>query len=462
MRKRNFWIFNKISISSQFFLNYMVLFFLLILIIAATSYIGFLYINRHVEIHDVELEKLSNDIHAIGIKSACSKHGLLESSYVEILDSDFNVIDAYNSSHDIGYQYPRDDFIDILLDDNPDFQFYNCRECQTLLMFATPGYTDSIGIDKLMGMLFKTFMLSLVLVMVIYARLTSIIILRPIQKLLDGVRKIATGDYSTRIAFSSRNELGDLKDAINHMSQKIQNEIELRELSEENRKKLILYISHDLKTPLTNVLGYCETLKSEKNISNEIREKYLDIIISSSQRANRLIQDLFELSKIANGSDSSAFKTLDICEVLRETLINFIPELEQNEMEYEFDIPEELIMCKIDPQKLERAFGNIIHNSIKYSGKGTKLTLSARHVEESVFITIKDNGGGLSSDFKCDIFEPFIRGEQSRNSKTGGTGLGLAITKRIIESHSGRIIMDKSYSVGCKFIILIPVAKPEE
>ncbi|KDR94721.1 Signal transduction histidine kinase [Peptoclostridium litorale DSM 5388] len=458
MSKRKFWIFDKISISTQFFLNYMVLFFLLILIIAATSYIGFLYIDRHVELYSVDMEKLSDDIHSMGIYSACAKHGIPEDSYVEILDNNFKITDSYNSIHTTGYKYPRDDFIDLLLSNNPDFQFYNCIQCQTLLLFATPGYTEGIGIEKLMGLLLKTFMLSLVLVMLIYARLTSIIILHPIQKLLDGVRKISAGDYSAKIDFSSRNELGDLKNAINHMSQKIQSETELREMSEENRKKLILYISHDLRTPLTNVLGYCETIKSEKDIANETREKYLDIIISSAQRADRLIQDLFELSKIANDSDSSTFKTLDICEVLRETLINFIPELEQNEMEYEFEIPEKLILCRVNPQKLERAFGNIIHNSIKYSGRGTKLMLSIKHVDDSVFITIKDNGGGLSSDFTCDIFEPFIRGEQSRNSKTGGTGLGLAITKRIIESHSGRIIIDKSYKIGCKFIILLPVA----
>ena len=462
MIKRKFWIFDKISISAQFFLNYIVLFFLLILIIAATSYIGFLYIDRHVELYNVDMEKLSDDIHSMGIYSACSKHKIPEDSYIEVLDNNFKITNSYNSIHATGYKYPRDDFIDLLLSNNPDFQLYNCRQCQTLLLFATPGYTESIGIEKLMGLLLKTFMLSLVLVILIYARLTSVIILRPIQKLLDGVRKISAGDYSAKIDFSSRNELGDLKDAINHMSQKIQSETELREMSEENRKKLILYISHDLKTPLTNVLGYCETIKSEKDISNETREKYLDIIMSSAQMADSLIQDLFELSKIANDSDSSTFKELDICEFLRETLINFIPELEQNEMEYEFEIPEELILCMVNPQKLERAFGNIIHNSIKYSGRGTKLTLSIKHVEDSVFITIKDNGGGLSSDFACDIFEPFIRGEQSRNSKTGGTGLGLAITKRIIESHSGRIIIDKSYKIGCKFIILLPVANTDD
>ncbi|AHM55584.1 sensor protein GtcS [Peptoclostridium acidaminophilum DSM 3953] len=460
LRKLGLGLLNrKISISTQFFLNYLILFFLMIAVTVTTSFFGFSYVEKNIEPDDIDLRALHNSIIENGMEKACKKYGVADVSYVEILDSNFRVTQEYNSPHSIGYTYPKENMLDLMLSDTPHYKFLNVKEQKSLVLFASSAANSSAKAENVMQVFLKTFTVSLIMVLLIYAKITSSLILSPINRLLLGVKTISAGDYSTRIKFSSKNEFEDLRDAVNQMAQKIENEINLREDTEANRKNLVLYISHDLKTPLTNILGYCETLKNEKNLPQETVEKYLDIIIANARRANSLIQDLFELSRLGTESATKDFERLDICEVTREIIINYIDELEQNDMKYDFDIPDHPVECLINPKQLERAIGNIINNSIKYSGKGTGLFIKLKATDEYAFIIVRDTGAGISADFKGDLFEPFVRGESSRNSRTGGTGLGLAITQKIIENHNGRIILDSSYSKGCKFIIMLPILK---
>lgn len=446
----------KISISTQFFLNYLILFFLMIAVTITTSFFGFSYVEKNIDPDNIDLSALHSSIVEYGIDKACQKYGVSDVSYVEILDSNFRITQQYNSPHSIGYRYPKENMLDLMLSNTPRYKFLNVKEQQSLVLFATSASSSSAKAENVMQVFLKTFTVSLIMVLLIYAKITSSLIISPINRLLQGVKTISAGDYSTRIKFSSKNEFEDLRDAVNQMAQKIENEINLREETEDNRKNLVLYISHDLKTPLTNILGYCETLKNEKDLPPETVDKYLDIIIANARRANSLIQDLFELSRLGTESGTRDFQRLDICEVTREIIINYIDELEQNDMKYDFDIPDQPVECLVNPKQLERAIGNIINNSIKYSGRGTELFIKLKATEDSAFIIVRDTGVGISEDFKGDLFEPFVRGESSRNPKTGGTGLGLAITQKIIENHKGRIILDSSYRKGCKFIIMIP------
>ena len=298
--------------------------------------------------------------------------------------------------------------------------------------------------------------LILIIIFIIYSRITSRYFVKPVEKLIEGANNLARGDFSSRIALKANNEFGELSDAFNIMAMKIEEERNLKEKSENQRKRLILDISHDLKNPLASIMGYANYLNNTPNLSKEDIKKYLSVIESNSTRANSLIQDLFQFSKIESSDFILKFKNTDICEFLRELIACYIPQLEDKSFIYDFDIPEKSIYLKIDTKQLDRAFSNLILNCIKYNPSGTEFYIDLIEEDNYIVITLKDNGIGISKENLDTIFNPFVRVDQSRNSKSGGTGLGLAITKSIITKHNGSISLDSELNKGCEFKIKLP------
>jgi signal transduction histidine kinase len=297
----------------------------------------------------------------------------------------------------------------------------------------------------------------LILTFLVLSRATSRNFIKPLKLLTNGARQISKGNYNTRIELKSSNEFGELRDAFNHMSEKIEIERLLKEKAQENRKNLILDISHDLKNPLSSILGYSDYILKNQELSKEELLKYLEIIANNSERANELIGDLFEFSKLESTEFKLTFKSSDICEFLRELIASYIPQFEIKQIDYEFDIPEEVIKLIFDGKNLDRAIGNIITNAIKYNPEGTKLYVGAHLEEKDFVIKIKDNGVGIPREMQKEIFNAFVRVDASRNSRKGGTGLGLAISKKIIEMHGGSVSLNSDLDEGSMFIIKLPI-----
>ncbi|WP_165613146.1 sensor histidine kinase [Paramaledivibacter caminithermalis] len=409
--------------------------------------------------YDVDLTNINESIDTYGPKKAFQIHKLPKGSYIEILDSRLTVINQYKSIHNIGYTYPQANFNKLALNYTLGYELHYSTEKDTINLIYISDYSEVENVKffkRLYIYILIFFIISVLVVLLIYAKLTSRTLVRPIKKILEGVKTISEGDYSSRINYKSKNELGYLIKSINQMSEKIQHEIDLREKSEEKRKKLLLDISHDLKTPLTNILGYSETLRYGNELEEDLRNKYLDIIISNSKKANNLIQDLFELSHMENNNCDIKLEEHDFSEFIREILVDYIPELDENHIDCCFDIPDKEIIIKMNSQKLERAINNIIDNSIKYSEKNAFLKLRLEDSNNEAVLTIEDNGVGIPCELAECIFDPFVRADNSRNSKTGGTGLGLAISKEIIKIHGGGIELDTSYKDGCRFVITLP------
>ena len=463
----------KINISTKLFLNYLFLFVILVFILIFSFAGGISYIAKQNmgTIDDVDMESLYENIYEYGIERACKTEGIKKNSYVELLDENLKVIEQYNSVHSKGYIYQQKEFNKIIIPNYYYYQYsddlnekansfnvYYAKETGNILLASVPNQEIKF-IQKVFKVTFVIFVLVLLVFIIIYAKWTSISLVRPIKALVKGVNEISKGHYNTRIKIKDKNELGILKDAINNMSQKIQEETFLREKAEKNRKRLILDISHDLKTPLTNIMGYSELIYYETDLDESIKNKYLNIIMSNSKKANNLISDLFELSKIDSDDNKIELKEQDICEFIRILLIDYVFEIEENNMYYEFDIPDDEIRCNISDKYLQRAISNLIVNSIKYSGKESTIKIKIKKEDNSAIINIEDDGIGIKSDSIKDIFEPFVRTDSSRNSKTGGTGLGLAITRAIIKKHGGNIYLDSNADKGCKFIISIPISK---
>lgn len=300
------------------------------------------------------------------------------------------------------------------------------------------------------------YLLLLALFAVIYSRITAVRITGPLQKLRESTKRLREKDYSARVDLNLNNEFADLQETFNEMAEKIEIETSLRQKSEEERKRLVLDVSHDLKNPLTSTAGYAELCLTKTNLSDDELRGYLEIIRNNSLRASELLTDLFELSKLESAEFHLSLEKTDVSEYLRQVCGEMLPNIEQSGFSYEFDIPEESVFSMIDVKEIDRVFHNLMDNAIRYNPKGTSITISMSVEGDRIIIYFKDNGAGIPKEFSKDIFKPFVRVDASRNSKTGGTGLGLSIAFKIIEAHNGELVLDTDVDAGACFKIVLP------
>lgn len=208
--------------------------------------------------------------------------------------------------------------------------------------------------------------------------------------------------------------------------------------SEQRKNDLVVYLAHDLKTPLTSIIAYLTMLDEQKNMSEEDREKYTHITLEKAIRLRELISEFFEITR---------FNLQDI--VLEKEKLNLSVMLEQLADESYGVLAEKYMTCRVDadenlmvdgdPDKLARVFDNLLRNAIAYSYKDTEILIQARLLGDMIVITFRNQGHQIPEQKLKSIFEKFYRVDDSRNSKTGGAGLGLSIAKEIVEQHGGRI-----------------------
>jgi signal transduction histidine kinase len=294
------------------------------------------------------------------------------------------------------------------------------------------------------------YLLIITLCAFVYSKITAASITVPLKKLCDGTRLLREGDYSVRVDLRLKNEFAELQNTFNDMAARIEHEIALRKKSEEDRRRLILDISHDLKNPMASIQGYAELL-CQKTESPE-----LTAIYQNSQRANRLLNELFELSKMDSPDFALKLVKTDLCEALRQICGEIVPQLESANFEYDFDIPEDSFYVMLDTAHFARIIQNLTDNAVRYNPEGTKISVSLTAQDKTAVIEFSDDGVGIPDHIIGDIFNPFVRVDDSRSSKTGGSGLGLPIAKKIAQAHGGDLTL-RSEGKGCTFKITIPM-----
>jgi len=290
----------------------------------------------------------------------------------------------------------------------------------------------------------------------IYSRITAASITVPLRKLCDGTRLLREGDYSARVDLRLKNEFAELQNTFNDMAARIEQEISLRKKSEEDRRRLILDISHDLKNPMSSIQGYAELLMKKSGLTEQEHDEYLEVIINNSKRANRLLSELFELSQIDSPEFSLKPVRTDICEYIRQICGELVPLLERAGFEYEFDIIEESVFVLLDTNQFSRIIQNLADNAMRYNPPGTLVSVSLTVQNHHAVIDFSDNGSGIPAHLVDNIFKPFVRVDDSRNSKTGGSGLGLSIAKKIAKAHGGDLKLILRGNKGSTFRIIIP------
>lgn len=391
----------------------------------------------------------------IKLNSYMSLFGIKENNQID-LNSDFRAFSLVK------------DFNNAVVDtkDNGKYCFYTkyITEESSLLVFGCPYYeaTKPNMITNIFSnsIIFKMLVVSDIMIFFIFAylfsRLSAKTFVHPINNLLMGVKQIASGNYDIRIDSDKKNEFKDLADGFNKMAETISKEKVEKEKLQKMREMLILDVSHDLKNPLSSILGYSETLLNSENLTEEEKEKYLTIIYKNSSRANKLLNDLFEYSLYQNCDTKLELKSADINELLRQIIASRVDEFEEKKFDYEFNIDEKPCYVLLNDLKFTRAVNNIIDNKIKYNKEGAKIGISTVRNGRNIDIYISDDGDKIPDELKDKIFNAFVRLDKARNSKTGGTGLGLSITMNIIKKHGGNIQIEDS-SKGTVFKIEMPI-----
>lgn len=225
-------------------------------------------------------------------------------------------------------------------------------------------------------------------------------------------------------------------------------------LAEQRKNDLIVYLAHDLKTPLTSVIGYLTLLRDEPQISQELRCRYTEIALDKAERLEELISEFFDITRFNLTALTLETERLHLSRMLEQLASEFHPILAERELRWSLNIAPDIMLVG-DADKLARAFDNLIRNAVNYSYAGTEISLYAQTEADMVKIMIKNSGKTIPPDKLSHIFEQFYRADAARSSATGGAGLGLAIAKEIVELHGGTITAASANECTI-FIVTLP------
>jgi len=252
----------------------------------------------------------------------------------------------------------------------------------------------------------------------------------------------------------SQHEANDLMTALNKLSQHLKGKEETLAKLEKMRIDFVANVSHELKTPLTSIKGYAETLRRGALEDVDSRDKFLDRIEANADRLNALISDLLALSRLEKTSNDLNWEVFDTEHFIEKLDSTFMPSLTRKKQSLNFDFKSPRL--EGDRNKLEQVFTNLIDNAVRYTPEGSHFHVKQTTDDKFWYFEVSDNGPGISSEHLPRIFERFYRIASDRNRESGGTGLGLAIVKHAVAVHGGSINVESTIGKGTKFHIQIP------
>ncbi|MFB5677188.1 sensor histidine kinase [Paenibacillus terreus] len=274
--------------------------------------------------------------------------------------------------------------------------------------------------------------------------------------LVDGLREALKPNYRTRLLAKGNGEWQEIVFAVNELIDRLE-KMKLSALrSEAARKSLLSSISHDIRTPLTSIIGYIEAVRDGVAATDEEKQKYLGILSDKSNALKLLINDLFTMAKLDAEELVLEKKHIDLAEMVREALIEQLPAAKENGLEVEARIPEEPCLIRADSFSLMRIFGNIMKNAIQYGKEGGVLGVELALKNTACEVTIWDRGQGMTSEELEHIFERSWRADRARSMHSGGSGLGLAIAKALTEKNGGTISVSSAPGVRTAFVVVFP------
>ena len=272
-------------------------------------------------------------------------------------------------------------------------------------------------------------------------------LIKPLQEITRATQAVAQGDLKQQVPVRSDDELGKLATSFNQMSADLAQSRDLR-------RQMTADIAHDLRTPLSLILGHAEALSD--GVLPPTPETF-DVIHDEARRLNRLVEDLRLLSLAEAGELSFAVRPVQPQSLLERTVVAHTPAAQQKQVELLLDAPADLPDVEVDPDRLAQVLDNLVSNALRYTPENGRIQLTAQQTPTGIQLRVQDSGPGMDAADLAHVFDRFYRGDKSRQRHDGGSGLGLAIARSIVESHNGRIWAESTLGDGATFIIELPL-----
>ncbi|MFT9051094.1 sensor histidine kinase [Liquorilactobacillus nagelii] len=294
-------------------------------------------------------------------------------------------------------------------------------------------------------------------VFVVYWRLMRRYRQMQLQHVIAELHYIANGHLNHRIPFQLPGEMQRVVTSINALVDSTLNAMKEERQIEHSKDELITNVSHDIRTPLTSIIGYLGLIEDQQYHSQEELLKYTHTAFVKARQMKTLADDLFEYTKVRQSTTPLNLSTIDLKQLLEQLAVSFELESKKKQMVISTDFETGPIKMEADSQKLVRVFNNLITNAFKYGNGGSKLILKARHVSKTQLeVVVANDGQPIPKESLKKLFDRFYRVESSRSKETGGSGLGLAIAQSIVELHHGKIHAESNEN-WTQFIIELPI-----
>lgn len=298
------------------------------------------------------------------------------------------------------------------------------------------------------------FLVTAVVGLVLFAVLT-----RRLRSLTSLVEEFRAGHLGRRARVSRGDEIGQLASAFNEMADTIQSNVHQLEETDRLRRELIANVSHDLRSPLASMRGYLETIElREAALTPEERARHLRTILTNVVSLSKLVEELFELSKLDARQTVPDPEPFSIAELVQDVALFFQPAAEERGVHLHTEVAPGMPTVVADIAMIERVVSNLIENAIRYTERDGEVSVRIDRDGKDVHVHVSDTGCGIPPEDVPHVFDRFYRVEKSRSRESGGAGLGLAIVKKIIDAHDGVITVQSELDRGTTFAFRLPVS----
>jgi two-component system, OmpR family, sensor histidine kinase BaeS len=285
-----------------------------------------------------------------------------------------------------------------------------------------------------------------IIIAFLFGAVISQTITKPIRELTSATHAMASGKLGQQVAVRSKDEIGELAQSFNKMNDELARSFNLR-------KQMTADIAHELRTPLSLIIGHAEGVHD--GVLQPSHENF-EIIREEAERLEKMVNDLRTLSLADAGELSLEFQTVDINKLLSDIKTHYLVQLNQKRITLDLEPDSDILQVDLDPARFSQVLMNILDNAIRYTPEDGHVIIATKQLKNEIQITVQDSGEGVTSEEASHLFNRFYRADESRTRDDGGSGLGLAIAKSIVEMHHGRIRAESEKGKGLRMIIQLP------
>lgn len=287
--------------------------------------------------------------------------------------------------------------------------------------------------------------LNIVIISAVLVRINLKNIFRPIEQINEATKKVALGEYDIELETKREDEIGELTNNFNKMTRGLKS-------TENLQKEFINNVSHEIKTPVSSIEGFAKFLK-DKNLTDEEREEYANIIIEEAKRLENLTGKILKLSKLNNQEIITNKQEIEVAEQIRKAISLLEPKWSKKDIKINVSLEEKIFLG--DEDLIFQVWVNIIDNAIKFSNEGENIDIKVYEKDSNINVEIKDHGIGMKEEELEKVYDRFYQIDRSHSKE--GSGLGLAIVKRIVELSEGKIEIKSKENKGTTVIVKLPV-----